>query len=98
MNDQSCAYIDVGGSPKGVVHTAAGYALFAAFATANTLNLRQGEIFACTADCAWITGHTYSVYGALLNGGTTFSFEGAHTYPGPGRYWDMIDRNNISVF
>lgn len=86
------------GSPKGLVHTTAGYALYAAFTTATTFNLNDGDIFACVADCGWITGHTYVVYGALLNGGTTFVFESTPMYPNPGRYWDMIDRHKINVF
>lgn len=86
------------GMPKGLVHTTGGYALFAAFTTATTFNLNKGDIFACVADCGWITGHTYVVYGALLNGGTTFVFESTPMYPDAGRYWDMIDRHKINVF
>lgn len=86
------------GMPKGLVHTTGGYALYAAFTTATTFNLNKGDIFACVADCGWITGHTYVVYGALLNGGTTFVFESTPMYPDAGRYWDMIDRHKINVF
>jgi len=86
------------GMPKGVVHTTGGYALFAAFTTATTFNLNKDDIFACVADCGWITGHTYVVYGALLNGGTTFVFESTPMYPDAGRYWDMIDRHKINIF
>jgi acetyl-CoA synthetase len=84
------------GMPKGLVHTTGGYALYAAFTTATTFNLDKGDIFACVADCGWITGHTYVVYGALLNGGTTFVFESTPMYPDAGRYWDMIDRHKVS--
>ena len=70
------------GMPKGLVHTTGGYALYAAFTTDVTFNLNKGDIFACVADCGWITGHTYVVYGALLNGGTTFVFESTPMYPG----------------
>lgn len=86
------------GMPKGVVHTTGGYALYAAFTTAISFNLDKGDIFACVADCGWITGHTYVVYGALLNGGTTFVFESTPMYPDAGRYWDMVDRHKINVF
>ena len=86
------------GMPKGLVHTTGGYALYAAFTTAITFNLNKGDVFACVADCGWITGHTYVVYGALLNGGTTFVFESTPMYPDAGRYWDMIDRHKINVF
>ncbi len=86
------------GMPKGLVHTTGGYALHAAFTTATTFNLEKGDVFACVADCGWITGHTYVVYGALLNGGTTFVFESTPMYPDAGRYWDMIDRHKINIF
>ena len=86
------------GMPKGLVHTTGGYALYAAFTTATTFNLDKGDVFACVADCGWITGHTYVVYGALLNGGTTFVFESTPMYPDAGRYWDMVDRHKINVF
>jgi len=86
------------GQPKGVVHTTGGYALYAQYTTATTFDLSKGDIFACVADCGWITGHTYVVYGALLNGGTTFMFESTPLYPDPGRYWDMIERHNINIF
>lgn len=86
------------GMPKGLVHTTGGYALYAAFTTKTTFNLEKDDIFACVADCGWITGHTYVVYGALLNGGTTFVFESTPMYPDAGRYWDMIDRHQISIF
>lgn len=86
------------GMPKGLVHTTGGYALYAAYTTAITFDLNKEDIFACVADCGWITGHTYAVYGALLNGATTFMFESTPMYPNAGRYWDMIDRHKITVF
>lgn len=86
------------GTPKGLVHTTGGYALYAAFTTAKTFDLKKGDVFACVADCGWITGHTYVVYGPLLNGGTTFLFESTPMYPDPGRYWDMVERHGINVF
>lgn len=86
------------GMPKGLVHTTGGYALYAAYTTATTFDLKKEDIFACVADCGWITGHTYTCYGALLNGATTFLFESTPMYPNAGRYWDMIDRYKISIF
>jgi acetyl-CoA synthetase len=86
------------GQPKGLVHTTGGYALYAQFTTKTTFDLVDGDIFACVADCGWITGHTYVVYGPLLNGATTFLFESTPLYPNPGRYWDMIARHGITQF
>jgi acetyl-CoA synthetase len=86
------------GMPKGLVHTTGGYALYAAFTTSTTFDLAPGDLFACVADCGWITGHTYVVYGPLLTGGTTFLFESTPLYPDPGRYWDMVQRHKINVF
>lgn len=86
------------GSPKGLVHTTGGYALYAAFTTKTTFDLKRGDLFACVADCGWITGHTYVVYGALLNGFTTFVFESTPMYPDAGRYWDMVQRHGITHF
>lgn len=86
------------GMPKGLVHTTGGYALYAATTTQTTFDLGPGDIFACVADCGWITGHTYVVYGPLLNGGTTFLFESTPVYPDPGRYWDMVQRHKITQF
>lgn len=80
------------------MHTSGGYALYAAFTTQNTFDLREGDLFACVADCGWITGHTYVVYGPLLNGSTTFLFESTPVYPDPGRYWDMVQRHKITQF
>ena len=86
------------GQPKGLVHTTGGYALYSAFTTATTFDLKRGDLFACVADCGWITGHTYVVYGALLNGCTTFVFESTPMYPDAGRYWDMVQRHKITHF
>jgi acetyl-CoA synthetase len=86
------------GQPKGLLHTTGGYGLFAAFTMATSFDLQPGDIFACVADCGWITGHTYVVYGPLLNGGTTFMFESTPIYPDPGRYWDMVQRHKINIF
>jgi len=86
------------GMPKGLVHTTGGYALYAAHTTRTTFDLAPGDIFACVADCGWITGHSYVVYGPLLNGCTTFMFESTPVYPDEGRYWDMIQRHKITQF
>ena len=86
------------GQPKGLVHTTAGYALYAAHTIQTTFDLQPNDIFACVADCGWITGHTYVVYGPLLSGGKTFVFESTPLYPDAGRYWDMIQRHKISLF
>lgn len=88
------------GQPKGLVHTTGGYALYAAFTTKTTFALSDSDedIFACVADCGWITGHTYVVYGPLLNGGTTLLFESTPMYPNAGRYWDMVQRHKITHF
>jgi len=86
------------GQPKGLVHTTAGYALYAAFTTATTFLLAPNDLFACVADCGWITGHTYTVYGPLLNGVATLVFESTPLYPDAGRYWDLIDRHRVTQF
>jgi len=86
------------GNPKGLVHTTGGYTLFAKMTTQITFDLAPGDIFACVADCGWITGHTYVVYGPLLNGSTSFMFESTPVYPDEGRYWDMIQRHKITQF
>lgn len=86
------------GTPKGLVHTTGGYAVYAAFTTKTTFDLKKDDLFACVADCGWITGHTYVVYGPLLNGGKTFVFESTPMYPDAGRYWDMVQRHGITQF
>lgn len=86
------------GQPKGLVHTTGGYSLYAAQTIKNTFDLAPNDIFACVADCGWITGHTYVVYGPLFNGCTTFMFESTPVYPDEGRYWDMVERHKITQF
>mmetsp|Transcript_2650 Transcript_2650/g.7596 ORF Transcript_2650/g.7596 Transcript_2650/m.7596 type:complete len:704 (+) Transcript_2650:177-2288(+) len=86
------------GMPKGLVHTTGGYALYAAHTVKTTFDLAPNDIFACVADCGWITGHTYVVYGPLLNGATTLLFESTPVYPDEGRYWDMVQRHKITQF
>ncbi|KAG7343193.1 acetate-coa, ligase [Nitzschia inconspicua] len=86
------------GKPKGLLHTTGGYALYAKMTTQISFDLHPGDLFACVADCGWITGHTYVVYGPLLNGSTTFMFESTPVYPDEGRYWDMVQRHKITQF
>ena len=86
------------GKPKGVAHTTAGYLLYTAMTHKYVFDYRPGEVFACVADIGWITGHSYVVYGPLLNGATTVLFESIPTYPDAGRYWDMVQRLKINQF
>ncbi|XP_053738075.1 acetyl-coenzyme A synthetase 2-like, mitochondrial isoform X2 [Synchiropus splendidus] len=86
------------GKPKGLVHTQAGYLLYAAFTQRYVFNYHDGDIFGCVADIGWITGHSYTVYGPLANGGTTVLFESTPIYPNPGRYWEMVQRLKINQF
>src|SRR5690606_11506256 len=84
------------GKPKGMVHTTAGYMIQTAYTFQNVFNYKEGDIFWCTADLGWVTGHSYILYGALLNGATTVIFEGIPTYPNPSRYWDIIDKYQVT--
>ena len=86
------------GQPKGVLHTQAGYLLYAMLTHRYVFDLRETDVYCCAADIGWITGHSYIVYGPLANGGTTVIFESIPTYPDAGRYWDMVDRLGISIF
>jgi acetyl-CoA synthetase len=86
------------GKPKGVVHTTAGYMVWAAYTFANVFQYNAGDIYWCTADIGWVTGHSYIVYGPLLNGATTLMFEGIPTYPDAGRFWQVIDKHQVNIF
>ena len=86
------------GRPKGVLHTTAGYMVYVGYTFLNVFNYRESEVFCCTADIGWVTGHSYLVYGPLLNGATTVLFEGIPTYPDHGRFWDLIDKHQVNVF
>ncbi|MCA1764197.1 MAG: acetate--CoA ligase, partial [Flavobacteriales bacterium] len=86
------------GKPKGVVHTCGGYMVYAGYSFANVFQPKESDVYWCTADIGWITGHTYIVYGPLLNGTTTVMFEGVPTYPGPGRFWQVCDKHNVNQF
>ena len=86
------------GKPKGVLHTTGGYMVYAGYTFRNVFNYRDKEVFCCTADIGWVTGHSYLIYGPLLNGATTIMFEGIPTYPDHGRFWDLIDKHNVNIF
>ncbi len=85
------------GKPKGILHTTGGYLTQAAWTTKYVFDLKDDDLFWCTADIGWVTGHSYVVYGPLLNGATIFMYEGAPMHPAPDRFWDMIERHKISV-
>lgn len=86
------------GKPKGVVHTCGGYMVFIGYSFSNVFQNKENDIFWCTADIGWVTGHSYTVYGPLLNGATTLMFEGVPTYPDPGRFWQVIDKHHVTIF
>ena len=86
------------GKPKGVLHTTGGYLLGAAMTHKYVLDYREGDIFWCTADVGWVTGHSYIVYGPLANGATTLMFEGVPTYPDVSRCWEVIDKHQVNIF
>ena len=86
------------GSPKGVLHTTGGYLLQAAMTFKYVFDYQDGEIWWCTADVGWVTGHTYIVYGPLANGATSLMFEGVPTYPDAGRFWDVVDKHQVNLF
>ncbi len=85
------------GKPKGVVHTSAGYMIFTDYSFVNTFQYRPGEIYFCTADIGWITGHSYIVYGPLSAGATSLMFEGIPTWPDAGRFWEIIDKFKVNI-
>ena len=86
------------GTPKGVVHTTGGYLVYTAFTHEVIFDLKPNDIYFCTADVGWITGHSYVVYGPLANGSTVVIFEGVPTYPTPSRYWEIIDELGVTIF
>jgi acetyl-CoA synthetase len=86
------------GKPKGVLHTSGGYLLYAAITHKYTFDYRDGEVFWCTADVGWVTGHSYIVYGPLANGATTLMFEGVPNYPDASRFWQVCDKHNVATF
>lgn len=86
------------GKPKGVLHTSGGYLTYASITHQYIFDYHEGEIYWCTADIGWITGHSYFLYGPLANGATTLMFEGIPTYPDAGRFWEIIDRYKVNIF
>ncbi len=86
------------GKPKGVLHTIGGYMVWASFTHENVFDYRSGEVYWCTADVGWVTGHTYIVYGPLANGATTLMFEGVPNYPDTSRFWQVIDKHKVNIF
>jgi acetyl-CoA synthetase len=86
------------GKPKGVVHTTGGYLLEVALTTKYVFDLKDEDVYWCTADIGWVTGHSYVVYGPLANGATTLMYEGAPNHPGPDRFWSIVDRHKATIF
>ena len=86
------------GKPKGVLHTTAGYLLHTSLSHKIVFDIREDDVFWCTADVGWVTGHSYIVYGPLCNGATTLMFEGVPTYPNASRFWEIIDKFNVTIF
>jgi acetyl-CoA synthetase len=86
------------GKPKGVVHTTGGYLVWASFTHETVFDYRPGEIYWCTADVGWVTGHTYIVYGPLANGATTLMFEGVPSWPDSGRFWQVVAKHKVNIF
>jgi acetyl-CoA synthetase len=86
------------GQPKGVLHTSGGYLMYVAFTHQYVFDYHDGDVYWCTADVGWVTGHSYIVYGPLANGATTLMFEGVPNYPTTSRFWEVIDRHNVNIF
>ena len=86
------------GRPKGVLHTTAGYLVYVAMTHQYVFDYHDGDIYWCTADVGWVTGHSYIVYGPLANGATTLMFEGVPNYPSMSRFWEVIDKHKVNIF
>ncbi len=86
------------GKPKGVLHTTGGYLVFAAMTHKYTFDYQEGEVYWCTADVGWVTGHTYIIYGPLANGAVSLMFEGVPNYPDFSRFWQVVDKHSVSIF
>ncbi|WBL24499.1 acetate--CoA ligase [Zunongwangia sp. HGR-M22] len=86
------------GKPKGMLHTTAGYMVYTAFTFKNIFNYTEGDVYWCTADIGWVTGHSYIVYGPLANGATTVMFEGVPSYPDYGRFWKIVEKHKVTQF
>ena len=86
------------GQPKGVLHTTGGYMVYTSYTFRNVFQYKEGDVYFCSADIGWITGHSYIVYGPLLSGATTLMFEGIPTFPDAGRYWDIVEKHQVNQF
>ena len=86
------------GKPKGMVHSSAGYMVYTAYTFKNVFQYKENDVYWCTADIGWITGHSYIIYGPLLNGATTLMFEGVPSYPDFSRFWQIVDKHNVNQF
>ena len=86
------------GKPKGVLHTTGGYLVYAAMTHQYVFDYHDGDIYWCTADVGWVTGHSYILYGPLANGATTLMFEGMPTYPSISRFWEVVDKHKVNIF
>ncbi|MAN72930.1 MAG: acetate--CoA ligase [Henriciella sp.] len=86
------------GKPKGVLHTCGGYLVWASMTHEYVFDLKENDVFWCSADVGWVTGHTYIVYGPLANGATSVMFEGVPTYPSPSRFWEVCDKHGVTIF
>ncbi|MGB5428860.1 acetate--CoA ligase [Eudoraea sp.] len=86
------------GKPKGMVHTCGGYMVYTAYTFKNIFQYKDGDVYWCTADIGWITGHSYIIYGPLANGATTVMFEGVPSYPDYGRFWEVVEKHNVNQF
>ena len=85
------------GKPKGVLHTTGGYLVYAAMTHQYVFDYHDGDIYWCTADVGWVTGHSYIVYGPLANGATTLMFEGVPNYPSMSRFWEVCDKHKVNI-
>ena len=86
------------GKPKGVLHTTGGYLVYAAITHQYVFDYHEDDVYWCTADVGWVTGHSYIVYGPLANGATTLMFEGVPNYPTDSRFWEVIDKHKVNIF
>ena len=86
------------GKPKGVLHTSGGYLVYASMTHEYIFNYKENDIYWCTADVGWITGHSYIVYGPLANGATTLIYEGLPNYPDASRFWEICDKHKVNIF
>ena len=86
------------GKPKGVLHTSGGYLVYASYTHEIIFDYKPGDIYWCSADVGWVTGHSYIIYGPLCNGATTLMFEGVPNYPSPSRFWEICDKHQVNIF